>query len=423
MHSNIMKCSFVGRISTPCRYLHLQSRLFRRSQEALKKKNAVMEEDVNDNHKKRKLRKEIVMPWQQTDVQPEFCDKDPVDHTLLHDRHIYSIDGSLMSGRLADAVPKRFTKLSKAIHCNSVMIRKPSLECIRLIAESQEDEVPVKVLLHGPNGGGKSMCLLHVLHYCLLKDMVIIYLPNPFLFVDEQEGSIQQSTWKATRLDQPALAKQWVDTFRAMNPTFVSSMMTSQEYKWGKRESTQQGKTFAQLIDQGCSRLDYTTDLVGVLLKEIRLNKNLNVLYAVEACNGLFGATTHEGVDRQNLGLVEMFSKLLKPEYSLSKGAYVFATSRSGHMFKRHPKLQHEHLEFRANTSLDMLFDQSSLSRLSDFTEVEVPEYNEDEFLTMLNFYKLKGWLARDISEDLVKQVRFVTNRNGNELHHVIRTL
>lgn len=30
----------------------------------------------------------------------------------------------------------------------------------------------------GPDGSGKSLTLMHILHYCLQKNMVVIHVPN-----------------------------------------------------------------------------------------------------------------------------------------------------------------------------------------------------------------------------------------------------
>jgi len=46
--------------------------------------------------------------------------------------------------------------------------------------------------------------------------------------------------------------------------------MVTQDYKWGKRESTDAGSPLLNIVDHGISRTLYANDAVGVILKEIR---------------------------------------------------------------------------------------------------------------------------------------------------------
>jgi len=318
---------------------------------------------------------------------------------------------------LGRAVPKHFAHLSNAIHETSVLIRSPALQCIEKI--EQAEETPAKILLHGPTGGGKSVTMLHVLNYAMLKDMVILYVPNPYRFISDHTNTLLKSTWKESRYDQPNVAKTWLDTFRSMNTDFLKNTTTTQEYKWGKRDATPQGKSLLQMLEQGSSRDSYLSDSVGILLKEIRLNKSLNVMFAVDACNGLFTLeNSYESIeDSRNLALVEMFQKLLRAESTLNRGAYLFATSRTVHHFK--PRVNQLHDE----SAMELYFDPSSLDQLSDFTRVEVPNYSMDEYVTMMDFYHTVGWLARGKSKDVLEQVDFLTYRNPHAVQQILRSL
>ena len=361
-----------------------------------------------------------------TTAEPEesqlLCAKSPDQHTVADLQKIYTIQESLRTERLGPAVPKYFAHLSNAIHETSVLIRSPALQCMEMIdAAAMDGTGPAKMMLHGPRGGGKSLTLLHLLHYAMLKEMVLLYVPNPYFFVRDHTNVLLKSSWKATRYDQPNMAKRWLDVFRSMNANFLRNTTTSREYKWGKRDATPQGKTLMQLLDQGSSRDSYLTDAVGILLREIRTNEALNVMFAVDACNGLFTSETkyEEVEDPRDLALVEMFQKLTRPEFTLKQGAYVFATSRSVQYYKPPIALT----EKNEPDSLERFLDGAAREHLADFTHVDVPNYSKEEYETMMNFYNSVGWLARDNTEDVIKQVDFLTYRNPFAVQQILRTL
>jgi len=351
----------------------------------------------------------------------QYCNKEAHEHTTGDLHKMYSIPNATVNGRLVNAVPKRYTNLCKAIHDNSILIRKPAIDIIDTIKQSTSDPIP-KFLIYGPDGGGKSLTLMHVIQYCLLRNMVVIHIPNAVSMVDTQRRTtVQESIWNSSRVDQPAESITWLNMFRNMNESFLMETKTTKEYTWGKREMTEKGEPLMSVLEQGVGRTLSANDAVGVLLKEIRQNKDIEVLYAVDAINGLFSQTSHrlngKLVDLNSLSLVHHFTKLMKPEHSLKRGAYVMAVSRSVQYLK--PAIRQREVY----SVLKNLFDRYALARFNDYTHLEVPYYSEEEFMTMLHYYKEHDWLARDLSEKLIKELRFVTGRSPTHLRKTLASL
>jgi len=346
---------------------------------------------------------------------------DMTKHTLDDQLSFYDLNAKYLDGNLGPAVPSRFQRLRKAIHSNELMIRRPTVECIGVLEAGVAEDGPTKILISGPDGGGKSLTLLQVMQWGLMKNMLMLYIPSPYMFLEPAEGELVPSSWKPTRFDQPKAAKRWLDMFKIMNKKFLETEKTTREYKFGRRDITAEGKPLAVLLEQGTIRDTYITDSLGILLREIRLNKKLNVMWAVDGVNGLFSPSNFkikgERVDPQRLALIEYFSKFMKPQHMLSKGVYAFAASRSVSFF------QPPENNIADPIILEQIFSHDALGKLNDFVDIHVPHYSEEEYLKMMEFYKLKGWIGHDLSDDFIKQIRFVTDYNPRTLAYMLRSL
>lgn len=348
-----------------------------------------------------------------------YCNRDPLEQLRSDYKKMYPISSSLFNGPLADAVPADFQKLSTCIDDTHMMIRKPALDILDIMQQSPPDTVP-KILINGSHGVGKSMTILQILHYCFLKNMVIIYIPHGGLIVDSlTPDSVMESSWNPSRIDQPEESIAWLNTFQALNSKFLSEEKTSQAYKWGKRDDTPAGISLMEILTLGKGRANYATDAVGVLLKEIQLNKKLQVLYAVDGVNWLFIQPIFKfnmlPVDMSSLSLLRHFTKLLKPETSITNGVCLTSTSYSVPFFK---SAHHQKLDFND------IIDTPTWKLVNDhFIDVEVSSYNEEEYLTMMNFYKEKGWIQKQLYDNLVDQIRFLTARHPFTLYKMLRSL
>jgi len=332
---------------------------------------------------------------------------DPTNHTNGDYLKFYSIDKKIIQNNLSENVPKKFKELSKALSEHTLMLRKPAL---KIIHQLENTDTSNKFVIYGPQGCGKSMSLLHVLHYAIQKDWVIVYIPNGFRLVDSQTATeVQSCQWRPGRFDQPKESLIWLNSFRQLNFNYLQNNSTTQEYKWGKREMTEKGRPLLELIDQGISRSLYANDAVGAILKELRINTSTNILFAVDSFNGLYERSSHKVdgkmVDAQNLSLVHHFKKLMSPSYNLGdRSSYVFALSQSGqYMGTKLTDLLEE----------DLLLNNEALEDLGEFHHIKMENYNQREFEAIMKFYKSKNWLTRDLSDSLLNEVHFLTGGNG----------
>lgn len=339
----------------------------------------------------------------------ELANSDPTKHSLDDYLKYYSIDKNFIQTALNNSIPKKFRDLSNVLGEYNLMLRKPSL---RIIEQLEKEDKPKqhKFILHGPQGSGKSLSLLHILHYASMRDWQILYVPDGFRFIDSQGSTeIQPSQWRPGRFDQPKESLMWLSNFRQLNLQFLQKNHTTADYNWGKRESTEKGCPLIDVVHQGIGRSMYAADAVGVLLKELRTVPERKILLAIDRFNGIFSDTSHKIneklVDRKDLSLVHHFNKLLTPEYSLgNNSAYVFALSSKG-----------QYMKSQNSDPIDGV-NEKIMEKFDDFTKVKISNYNEREFETIIDLYKSKRWIGREPTPNIIKELGFLTGKNPQSI-------
>lgn len=114
---------------------------------------------------------------------------------------------------------------------------------------------------------------------------------------------------KVPRLDQPTIAVAWLSDFRAMNEPLLKTLdiRTTENYVWTIRDESKSNTSLCELIDFALSRPKYATDVMGIILKELKSQCNagkFKVLVAVDGINSLWGVTVFkQEADRSKLVL------------------------------------------------------------------------------------------------------------------------
>jgi len=328
----------------------------------------------------------------------------PALHTEKNIGQFYTVPAEISNRVLSHFLTKKFQSECKMMGSTSLMIRKPALEVLHHLKGMSEDaKPPPKFIFYGMDGGGKSLSLAHVIHHCCSAGWFILPVPSVFSWV-HGNSELQMSTFHAGRFDQPEQAAAWLQMCRAINGKFFSELKTSQQYQFGKRDSTKNGEPLGKVIDMGLQRPNYATDAVGVLLKEIKNNSSLQVLYAVNEFNGFFLKTSfmdakQKYIKPRRLSLVHFFTELLDPSVGLKSGAMVFALSRTG--------MERSHIK---SCEITDLLGETGLSAVGNFTGVPVPRYSEEELESCLQFYRKRGVLSKDVNDRLTKEIAFLSN-------------
>uniref|UniRef100_A0A669QVY4 Small ribosomal subunit protein mS29 n=1 Tax=Phasianus colchicus TaxID=9054 RepID=A0A669QVY4_PHACC len=340
-------------------------------------------------------------------------------HSEQHEGHHYSIPLEEVKAALPHGLPHRFQQQIKTFNEACIMVRKPALELLTYLKNSNFAHPVVRYVIYGERGTGKTMTLCHVVHFCVRQGWLVLHIPDAHLWVKNCK-ELLQSSYNKERLDQPLQASFWLRNFRTTNESFLKEIKTQQKYVWSKRDSTEQGRPLGEVVEQGLTRVKNASDAVGVVLKEIRQQcclGSFKVLVAVDGVNALWGRTTLKKEDKspvspEELTLVHNLRKMMMNNWN--GGAVVTTLSQTGSLFKpSSAHLPHE------------LLGKEGFDALDPFVPILVPNYTEREFESCYQYYLHCRWLQHDRArtEDGKEELRFLSGCNPWQLERLAAPL
>ncbi|KAM5161870.1 small ribosomal subunit protein mS29 isoform 3-T4 [Callospermophilus lateralis] len=303
-----------------------------------------------------------------------------------------------------------------------LMIRKPALELLHYLKNTNFAHPAVRYLFYGEKGTGKTLSLCHVIHFCAKHDWLILHIPDvcfvhflAHLWVKNCRDLLQ-STYNKQRFDQPLEASTWLKNFKTANERFLSQIKVQEKYVWNKREMTEKGSPLGEVIEQGLTRVRNATDAVGIVMKELKMQSSLGMfrlLVAVDGINALWGRTTLKREDKtpiapDELSLIHNLRKMMKNDWH--GGAIVLTLSQTGSLFKpRKAYLPHE------------LLGQEGFDALDPFLPILVSSYNPKEFESCIQYYLENNWLQHEKAptEEGKKELLFLSNANPGQLERL----
>ncbi|NP_001158005.1 small ribosomal subunit protein mS29 isoform 1 [Mus musculus] len=316
-------------------------------------------------------------------------DSDPAKHGEQHEGQHYSIPLQDLKTVFPHGLPPRYMMQVKTFGEACLMVRKPALELLGYLKNTNFAHPAVRYLLYGEKGTGKTLSLCHAVHFCARHDWLILHIPDAHLWVKNCR-ELLQSTHNKQRFDQPLEASTWLKNFKTTNERFLSQIKVQEKYVWNKRESTEKGSPLGEVVEQGLTRVRNATDAVGVVLKELKAQSALglfHLLVAVDGVNALWGRTTLKKEDRtliapEELSLVHNLRKMVKNDWE-------------------------------------------GFNALEPFLPILIPNYNPKEFESSFQYYLENNWLQHEkaSTEEGRKELRFLSNCNPEQLERLCASL
>lgn len=346
-------------------------------------------------------------------------DSDPAKHGEQHEGQHYSIPLQDLKTVFPHGLPPRYMQQVKTFGEACLMVRKPALELLGYLKNTNFAHPAVRYLLYGEKGTGKTLSLCHAVHFCAKHDWLILHIPDAHLWVKNCR-ELLQSTYNKQRFDQPLEASTWLKNFKTTNERFLSQIKVQEKYVWNKRESTEKGSPLGEVVEQGLTRVRNATDAVGVVLKELKTQSAgglFHLLVAVDGANALWGRTTLRREDRtliapEELSLVHNLRKMVKNDWH--GGAIVLSLSQTGSLFtSRTAYLPQE------------LLGKEGFNALEPFLPILIPNYNPKEFESSFQYYLENNWLQHEkaATEEGRKELRFLSNCNPGQLERLCAAL
>nr|CAG4644781.1 EOG090X05V1 [Leptodora kindtii] len=332
------------------------------------------------------------------DIQPVLSncrtnESNPVNHNAEHEGRFYRIAEPAKKQLFSHGgLPKSFATLCHTFNELCVMVRKPAVEVINYL-EQTDLELPVcRYAIYGNIGTGKSLLLTHILHYGHTSGQLLVHIPwAPNWFRKSKE--VVPSTTRPDKFDSPVESVEWLKHFLSQNGSLLQqlNLKTTETYTWSKREVTEEGSSWNTLLDLGLTRGKYATDCVAVLLKEIKkaaINKQCRVLVVIDGFNAFFSPRTR--------AVREDKSVILPSDFALTEAFLSMTTNdwNNGAVVVSLDPLAHPG-ELRESHLPRYLLGKEGFEHLDPFIPVQVTNYSEKEMHSQINYYIDRRWLQQ----------------------------
>lgn len=348
-------------------------------------------------------------------------ENDPACQSENHIGQYYTLPSAHVRTLFPQTLPRRYQQQVKTFNEACMMVRQPALEVISYLKKADYSKPPLRYLFYGLKGSGKTMSLCHTVHFCYTQGWLVLHVPDAHLWVKNCR-ELLPSSYNTARFDQPLQAAEWLRTFRTTNQHFLSKIKTKQRYVWTKREFTEEGCLLGELVDQGIARVKSSSDVVGAVMKELRLQSGqpesvFRLAVAVDGVNALWGRSTikkedKSPVDPEELTLIYNLRKLMTNDWT--GGAIITTLSQTGSLFtSKSAYLPQE------------LLGEKGFDSMDPFIPVSVPNYSEKEFESCYLYYLDRHWLQHPQSrtEEGKKEIIFLSNRNPKMLDRICASL
>ncbi|KAL8184481.1 UNVERIFIED_CONTAM: 28S ribosomal protein S29, mitochondrial [Gekko kuhli] len=295
------------------------------------------------------------------------------------------------------------------------MVRKPGLELLSYLKRTNFAHPAVRYVIYGEKGTGKTLTLCHAVHHCAKQNWLILHIPDAHRWVKNCR-ELLPSSYNKERFDQPLEASTWLKNFAVTNERFLKEIKTQQKYTWSQRESTEEGSSLMSIVEQGLNRVRNSSDVVGVVLKELKQQSSwgsFKLLVAVDGVNSLWGRTTLKKEDRsavsvEELTLTHNLRKMMTNDWT--GGAIVTTLSWTGSVFQPHGAYLPSEL-----------LGKEGFETLDPFVPIQAHNYTDLEFESCYQYYLERRWLQHEkaSTNEGRLELRFLSGGNPGEFERI----
>lgn len=353
-------------------------------------------------------------------------ENNPANHTEEHIGKFYEIDEESKKIFKFGGLTKTFQKQIKTFGEPCLMVRNPAVKVLNYIKNTDFTKPVVRYVLYGENGTGKSMTLAHLLHYGYLNEFLLVHVPwLPYWFKHPREickhpKARKFETTAEGLIDLPLESGAWLVHFKNQNLNLLTKLdaRTSQDYVWSKRETTPGGSTLLELIDHGITRAKYASEVIKVLLEEIKQQSTdgkFKTMVVIDGYNSLFYEETNMFgehkvmIPTSKITLTQPFIDLTN--YNWSNGVCVLSVDKLGMKGWN----RESHLPI-------YLLKRHGFEHLDPFVPIKHESYNEKEYESCIGYYVNRRWI-QNVGEGFDAELKFLSDRNPYKLMDLCKSL
>jgi small subunit ribosomal protein S29 len=347
-------------------------------------------------------------------------ENNPSNHTSEHLAKFYEIDSETKKKIFRyGGLTKSYDKQIKSFGESCVMVRKPAVDIINCIKNTDFSKPVVRYVLYGENGSGKSMTMAHLLHYGYVNNFLLVHVPwIPYWFKHPKEFG--NSAVQEGFTDLPLEAAAWLLHFKTQNAELLPKLdlRTSQDYVWSKRETTPANSTFLELIDHGINRAKFASEVVKALLNEIKQQSSdgkMKTMVVIDGYNSLFYEKTNlKGeykvmIPSEKITLTKPFMDIAKHDWS--NGVCILSVDKLAML----GWTRESHLPI-------YLLGREGFEHLDPFVPIKHENYDEKEYESCISYYVNRRWI-QNVGEGFDKELKFLSNCNPYKLMDLTKSL
>ncbi|XP_011496930.1 PREDICTED: 28S ribosomal protein S29, mitochondrial [Ceratosolen solmsi marchali] len=343
---------------------------------------------------------------------------DPVYHNESHLNKLYNIPSKDCATILSHGLMNQYKIQLKIFNEMSILIRKPSIELLSYLSKSDYAKPVNKYVIYGECGSGKSTLLYHLLHYGYNTNKIIVYVNHAqYWFTKPKE--IKYSEIERNIIDLPIDTRIWLDKFKLLNNHILcqANIKLSKSYKWGTGANFPKDSSLIDLINFGIDQTRYASEIVAALVNELKQASRIglcNVLVLIDNYNIFFSHYTQIKNSLKKFALTSEFS-LTQNFLEITKSDWcngqIIVTVDTAVNKDR----QESHLP-------RYLLTKEGFEHLDPFLPINVENYSEDEFYTMIDYYKHKK-LIRSLTSNGEKELKLLSGYNPYKLMDLCKHL
>eukprot|EP00108_Taenia_solium_P007086 TsM_001054300 transcript=TsM_001054300 gene=TsM_001054300 len=322
----------------------------------------------------------------------------------------------------------------------SLLVRKPALNIMGLLESTKITSSIPRFILYGQPGCGISVQLAHIAHYAAEKEGLIFAFCNAENWLDRCSDFIPSNVYhqkqythlfEGEALDFPSRSAAWLRSFFELNSPMLEKLnpVIARSVEWTVKDSSSAGTPWVELIDFALTRPKYSTDCIGILLRELFL--------LVEKCSQMRALSASEKATKCYLiidGVNFLWSrgtriqdKALGKKVAVDRLAIVHHLRRALQGDWPHGGIitaVNERASWpsdREDYAPGYLLTKRGFETMDPFIPVRVFNYTPEEMDAIMQFYAQNRWFTNPaaLDKDGRAEITFLANANPRELARV----